>query len=69
MNDGFLLFLLFGIPALCAVIMLVGIVMLFSKDERVRKTGTRLLLIGFIVAVVTVVIGFSICTGAFGGFH
>ena len=67
--DGLLLFLLFGVPAICAVLMLIGIIMLFSKDEQVRKKGTKLLVSGFIIAVLVVIIGFSICTGAFRGFH
>ncbi len=63
--EGIFIFLLFGIPITCLVLMIAGFVMLFSKKNEVRKSGSRLLVISSIILAVILLIGFSLCSGVF----
>jgi|GEM_PF-1788142 len=63
--EGLLLFLLFAVPIACIFLVLIGIVKLFSRDAETRRSGSRLLLTGCLIFGVVILIGFSICSGAF----
>lgn len=56
------LFFLIGGPVVGLILILVGIIQLFGTGERVIR-GRKTVLIGFIVLVMSALIGFSICSG------
>ncbi|MBO9619024.1 MAG: hypothetical protein J7539_08325 [Niabella sp.] len=60
---GIALFLIIVGPIVGGILVLVGIVQLFSKDAEIKQKGAKTLGIGFIIALVAVLIGFSICSG------
>ncbi|MCF3109759.1 hypothetical protein LL912_13340 [Niabella sp. CC-SYL272] len=64
------LFLLIAGPLVGGVILLVGIIQLFGGAESAAR-GRRTALTGLIIIVLSVLIGFSICSAApsSGGFH
>ncbi|WP_300598623.1 hypothetical protein [Niabella sp.] len=57
------LFLLIGGLVAGLILILVGIIRLFGKDEKAIE-GRKTVLIGFILLVFSGLVGFSICSGA-----
>ncbi|MBZ4190164.1 hypothetical protein [Niabella beijingensis] len=64
------LFLLIAGPIVGGIVLLVGIIQLFGSSETAAK-GRRTALIGLLIVVVSILIGFSICSmgASAGGFH
>ncbi len=44
------------------LLIIFGIVKLFSPDEKQRKTGKLMLMIGVLLPLVILLIGFAVCT-------
>jgi uncharacterized membrane protein len=57
-----LILILFGVCSIPFIVMLVGIFMLFSKNERTKKSGKNTLLAGFIILGVGLIIGTLLCS-------
>lgn len=56
--------ILIGGPIIGLIFILVGIIKLFGQSEKAIE-GRKLVLIGFILLVLSALVGFSICTGGF----
>lgn len=54
-------FLIVG-PVIGLILMLIGIIKLYSDKENIIK-GRKTVLSGFIVTILSLLIGFSFCTG------
>lgn len=64
MNEELGLSILIGGPIVGLILMLIGIVRLYADKENIIK-GRKMVLWGFIVLILSVLIGFSVCTGGF----
>lgn len=55
--------LFFILPLIPLVLMFIGFLKLSQNDEKARAQGKTLFLTGFIIVVLALLIGFSICSG------
>ncbi|HMO63056.1 MAG TPA: hypothetical protein PKC39_08910 [Ferruginibacter sp.] len=44
------------------ILMLVGFILLLNKDTATRKRGRNLLLVGLILLLIEILIGYSVCS-------